>query len=119
MRNADLVMNLSYHEAAPMVFLEAKALATPVFATRTVSADELLENGVGAVVCENSEDAIQSSFRALIQSPERIVEMKRYLEQHQGNNDRSMARVREWLNAGELRKVQECQANVREPLNNT
>lgn len=119
MRNADLVMNLSYHEAAPMVFLEAKALATPVFATRTVSADELLENGIGAVVCENSEDAIQSSFRALIQSPERIVEMKRYLEQHQGNNDRSMARVREWLNAGELRKVQECQANVREPLNNT
>lgn len=91
MKNADLVMNLSYHEAAPMVFMEAKALAIPVFATRTSSADEFLENGVGAVLCENCEEAIQSSFRALIQSPARIGEMKHYLQQQQGSNDISMA----------------------------
>lgn len=97
MKNADLVMNLSYHEAAPMVFAEAKALSTPVFATKTSSADELLRNGVDAVLCENCEDAIQSSFREIIESPEKIEEMKQYLKQYKGSNDRPMAWFRKWL----------------------
>ena len=54
MRNADLLLNLSYHEAAPMVFLEAHALGVPVFATRTSSADELLRDGETDFICENS-----------------------------------------------------------------
>ena len=69
MRGADLLLNLSYHEAAPMVFLEAHALGVPVFATRTSSADELLRNRETDFICENSEEGIREGFARLMDAP--------------------------------------------------
>ncbi len=66
MKKADLLMNVSYHEAAPMVFFEAKALGVPVFATETSSARELLEGFDQAVICENSAEGIERAFKDLI-----------------------------------------------------
>lgn len=63
---ATLFILPSYHEAAPMVFGECRALGVPVLSTRTTSADELLvERGVG-VVCENNTEAIFESVKKII-----------------------------------------------------
>ena len=45
-KNSNLVINVSYHEAAPMVFFESKALGVPVFATETSSAREIISGSM-------------------------------------------------------------------------
>ncbi|MBR2384915.1 MAG: glycosyltransferase [Clostridia bacterium] len=57
MKNADWLVVASYHEAAPMVFDEAKMLNLPVLTTRTTSADEMITDGYGGVV-ENDDQSI-------------------------------------------------------------
>lgn len=66
MKDATMYLNVSYHEAAPMTFLESLFLGTPVLCTRTSSADELLKNGMNALICDNnSEDIIRTMKYAL------------------------------------------------------
>lgn len=93
MKNADLVMNVSYHEAAPMVFMEAQALGTPVFATNTSSAMELLRDGVDSFVCENSEEGVYSGFLELVSNREKIAQAKRYLQNKSFTNQNSMEKI--------------------------
>lgn len=57
MKNADWLVVASYHEAAPMVFDEAKMLQLPVFTTRTTSADEMVSKEFGVVV-DNDDQSI-------------------------------------------------------------
>ncbi len=70
MRNADYLLVPSLHEAAPMVFDEAKMLGVKVIATDTTSAREMLGDGDG-VVCENSEMALIQVLRG-ITKPDKI-----------------------------------------------
>ena len=79
MKNADLLLNVSYHEAAPMVFFESKALGTPIMATRTSSAEELLCDGVDSFICENSEEGIRRMFSRLISHRELVESAKKEL----------------------------------------
>jgi glycosyltransferase involved in cell wall biosynthesis len=58
MINADYLVVSSYHEAAPVVFDEAKILGLPVITTETTSAREMISEEYG-VVCENSTEGIQ------------------------------------------------------------
>ncbi len=58
MKNASALLVLSYHEAAPMVFMEAKALGLPILATNTCSAKEMVEDTKAGIVCDNQEQAI-------------------------------------------------------------
>lgn len=76
MRNADAVMNVSYHEAAPMVFLEAAVLRVPVFATKTLSAEEMLHDCSGDFICENSEEGIKSKMEFLAQNRDQLEKAK-------------------------------------------
>lgn len=96
MRNADLLMNVSYHEAAPMVFLEAKALGVPVFATRTSSAEELLCEDCD-FICENTEEGIFNSFRTLVENPEKLRQGKEYLKSLEASNAPSLATIQNWV----------------------
>ena len=57
MKSADYLLVSSYHEAAPMVFDEAKLLGLKVIATNTTSAMEMIGTKYG-VVCENSMEGI-------------------------------------------------------------
>ena len=67
-KNADYFLLPSYHEAAPMVFGEARTLGVPVLTTDTLSARELVESCGGGLVCENRDDAIYEMLcRALKQ----------------------------------------------------
>ena len=58
MKNADMLLVPSYHEAAPMVFQEAELLHLPVLCTRTCSANELVEERQIGMVCDNTSQAI-------------------------------------------------------------
>ena len=93
MRNADLLMNVSYHEAAPMVFFEARALGKPVFATRTSSAMELLKDGVDAFVCENTEEGIFARFSELMAHREMIRQAQNNLQNQSVSNEDSLNKV--------------------------
>jgi len=75
---ADLLAVPSYHEAAPVVFQEAKVLGVPVLTTRTTSADEMIGMQYGFVV-DNSEEAMKQQVEQLFQSPEALVEKKQQI----------------------------------------
>ncbi len=97
MKNSDLLFSLSYHEAAPMVYMEAKVLHVPVFSTRTSSTEEMLNDGVEDFICENSEEGIRESFSELMNNREKFYSAKMALNSYIGTNDVSMNKFREWV----------------------
>ena len=96
MRRADLLMNVSFHEAAPMVFLEAHVLGVPVFATRTSSADELLRDGETDFVCENTAEGIRERFARLMADSQQLMRAKRLAGQTEWDFGSSVDRVLSW-----------------------
>lgn len=100
MRHADLLMNVSYHEAAPMVFMEAHVLGVPVFATRTSSADELLDDGKTDFVCENSTEGIRECFGALMAAQELLDKANEILKCKTDCQTESIARILSWMDEG-------------------
>jgi glycosyltransferase involved in cell wall biosynthesis len=97
MKRADLVVNVSYHEAAPMVFFESLALGTPVFATRTLSAEEMLSDGENAFLCENSAEGIRNALFSLMEHKENLKKAKAKLESYSANNEKSLQKIKEFL----------------------
>lgn len=93
MKNATLVMNLSYHEAAPMIYFEAKALSVPLFVTRTASSEELLSDGYDAFICDNSELGIYNTFNKVINNPELILDIKKRINKLVFSNQSSIIKV--------------------------
>ena len=66
MRNADLLLMTSFHEAAPMVIDEACCLGLPVLSTATTSTQEMiLRRGCGWV-CGQSQDSINSTLEEIL-----------------------------------------------------
>lgn len=89
MAHSDLVMSTSYHEAAPMVYVEAGILNIPVFSTKTLSSVEMLHDKAGDFICENSEDGIRLLF-GNIAADRRIIEEAKLLKRsYVINNDAS------------------------------
>ena len=97
-KNADLVLNVSYHEAAPMVFFESKCLGVPVLATETSSARELLNDGVDSFVCDNSIDGIRNTFENLMENRSLIVQAKKELESFKATNEGSLSKIKSLTN---------------------
>lgn len=93
MKNADLLMNVSYNEAAPMVFFEAKKLGVPVFATETLSARELLDDGVNSFICENSEKGLIEVFSDIVNNKHKITIAKKNLEGFCADNEESLKKI--------------------------
>lgn len=96
MSHADLLLNLSYHEAAPMVFLEAHALGVPVFATRTSSANELLCDGETDFICENTEEGIREGFARLMDAPAMLEQARAAAERATSFFPNSVDRILSW-----------------------
>ncbi len=97
MKNADLYLSLSFHEAAPMVYMEAKALHIPVFSTETSSSKEMLKDGDEDFICENSEEGIRKRFSEIMNDREKIILAKKKLEDYKGNNDGSLQKIADWI----------------------
>lgn len=70
---ADWLLVPSFHEAAPIVFDEAKLMGVKVIATNTTSAEEMIgcEHGI---VCENSTDGIVHALMRIDKSVKSITE---------------------------------------------
>ena len=97
-KNADLVLNVSYHEAAPMVFFESKALGTPLFATRTSSAEELLNDREDAFICDNSSEGIRDGFAWLMENKDMVQRARNNLLHFAASNEESLLKIREYMN---------------------
>ena len=90
MRNADLLLITSWHEAAPMVIDEARVLSLPVLSVKTTSSDEMISEC--GWVCENDQIALNTALTAVLKVPERIQTVRaRLSETHFGNGSAEAA----------------------------
>lgn len=91
MKNADLLLLSSYHEAAPMVIDEARCLGLPVLTTETTSSREMvLEDGCGWV-CANTQEALTEALCRVSADREALVAMKNKLQNEPVSNDKAIA----------------------------
>ena len=93
MKNADLVLNVSYHEAAPMTFMESKAVGTPVFATRTSSVNEFIDDGLDSFICENTVEGIHDRFISIIENRGQVDDAKMRLSSYHASNSDSLSKI--------------------------
>lgn len=98
MKNSDLYLSLSFHEAAPMVYKEAKALHVPVFSTKTSSSVEMLKDDIEDFICENSEEGIREKFIEIMSNRSKIATAKKNLESYCGSNKESLLKIADWSN---------------------
>ncbi|WP_434309645.1 glycosyltransferase [Hominifimenecus sp. rT4P-3] len=86
MRQADALFLPSFHEAAPMVFDEAKTLGLPVLTTETTSSARLIGLTGCGLVCENSEEGIEKGLRKILKEPELLEQFRKKAEAQQLDN---------------------------------
>ena len=91
-KNADLFLLTSYHEAAPMVIEEARALGVPVLTTRTTSSEDMVNKLQSGWVCENTQDALNQGVANVLSAPEDLRKMTDRLrkEMQSMNNTEAM-----------------------------
>lgn len=65
MSHADMLLLTSRHEAAPMVFTEARILGLPIVATPSTSTRELIEDVQAGVVCQSDPAAISAAIHSM------------------------------------------------------
>ncbi len=91
MKNADLLLVSSYHEAAPLVIEEAACLGLPTLTVETTSSREMvLEEGRGWV-CENSQEALNAALCRLMAGEGLLEEKKRELSCRRADNSRALS----------------------------
>ena len=92
-KRAGLFFLPSIHEAAPMVFEEARVLGVPVLTTRTLSAQHMVADRKSGWVCENSAKGIHDGLRFVLEHPEAWLQMRDSLPERPFDNTVSH---REW-----------------------
>ncbi len=85
-KNADLFALVSYYEAAPMVYNEAKQLQTPIFTTEIISSKEMVPEEYG-FICDNNSDAMYEKLKFIFDNPSLIKEKKKNLKKFTYDND--------------------------------
>ena len=96
-KNADLMLNVSFHEAAPMTFLESLSLGTPILATRTSSVDELLTDRETSFICDNSIEGIRGLFGWIIENRNIVKNAKHKLNANALSNEGSLLKIKEYM----------------------
>ncbi len=76
--NADILLVPSYYEAAPMVFGEAEYFRLPIIATKTTSTQELVTDKNMGIVTENTDEALYTGLRYMLENPNIILQIKRF-----------------------------------------
>ena len=80
MKNADLLLVTSYHEAAPLVIEEAACLCLPILSVRTTSSFEMIERPERGWVCANDAAAFEAALLELLAEPKKLWEAKERLK---------------------------------------
>lgn len=97
MVNADFFFLPSYHEAAPMVFDEAKCLGLPILATRTTSTQEMIIDANAGWVCENSFEGIKKTLERILQNKGEIDKVRDNLLTQKHDNKIAVMQFRNML----------------------
>lgn len=97
MKNADIYLSVSFHEAAPVVYTEAKALGVPVFSTEITSSYEMLNDQTEDFICENSEEGIRNAFKDLAENREKVKNAKKNRAEFCKSNDESVLKIKSLL----------------------
>lgn len=87
MKNADLFLMSSFHEAAPMVIDEAMCLHVPVLTVQTTSSHEMVTMRNGGWVCQNSEGALLGALIEALSDPVALQTLRETLSGRRANND--------------------------------
>lgn len=90
LKEAQLFLLPSYHEAAPMVFMEAKTLGLPVLTTDTLSAREMIREGLEGFVCPNSDEGIQEGILKILKNPGELNRCRGYLARQRYTNEEAL-----------------------------
>ena len=90
MKNADLFLLTSYHEAAPMVIDEAYILGVPTLTTRTNSSDEMVTARGCGWVCENDQDSLNRQLYDVLNDRSLLYNMKETLRTRVPDNSLAM-----------------------------
>ena len=69
MKNADLFLMSSYHEAAPMVIEEAASLGLPILTVKTTSSEDMVTKWDRGWVCANEQAALNETLVQVVGNP--------------------------------------------------
>ena len=86
MKNADLFLMTSYHEAAPMVIEEARCLGLPILTTATTSSADMVLGRECGWVCENTQEALNDALYNNVGNREILKDYKTKLLQERADN---------------------------------
>lgn len=78
-KQADLMLLTSYHEAAPMVIEEARCLGVPVLSTNTSSSQEMVTKAQAGWVCDNDQAAIDEMLCRVLADRDGLTAVKQRL----------------------------------------
>lgn len=70
MKNADLFLMTSYHEASPLVIEEAASLGVPVLTTATTSSEDMVTRRGCGWVCANKQEALNEMLARILTDPD-------------------------------------------------
>lgn len=90
MKNADLFLLTSYHEAAPMVIDEAYILGVPTLTTRTNSSDEMVTARNCGWVAENDQQSLNQMLLDVLNDKCILYNMKESLRTKVADNTLAM-----------------------------
>lgn len=97
MKNADLLLLTSFHEAAPMVVDEARFLSLPVLTTATTSSQEMVTDVAGGWVCENDQMALSKALCDLAGNRDALRVCKEKLAHYKADNNKALARFHDLM----------------------
>ena len=91
MKNADLLMITSYHEAAPMVIDEARCLGLPVLTTETTSSHDMVTARGCGWVCNNSQEALTVKLTEIALAKDCVADIKKRLQDEKADNSEAIS----------------------------
>ncbi len=92
MKEADLLLLSSYHEAAPMVIDEARCLNLPVLTTATTSSQEMVIEAGAGWVCDNHQEALNHTLSRVVCDRTNLANVKEYLRRTNNDNQEALSR---------------------------
>lgn len=97
LKDADLFLLPSYHEAAPMVFDESRCLGIPILATATTSTKEMIEDNNIGWVCENTDEMIEEKIKYLTTNLQEVRKKKEEMKNEFPSNTKSIHQLKKIL----------------------
>lgn len=79
-KNAELFICSSIQEGLSTVVTEALILGVPIVTTHCSGMNELVENDVTGMICENSEEGLYNSIKSILDHPEKFIYFRNNIE---------------------------------------